>query len=115
MELGTNPVCKVQPSSVQNPTPPPRISSHLLPPISRSTQQSLLSTCNSGNISQLKMLAPGTSLVVQWLRLHALNAGGLSSIPDQGTRSRMLQLRVHMSQLKNPPCHKEQKSQVLQL
>ena len=27
-----------------------------------------------------------TSLVVQWLRLHAPNAGGLGSIPDWGTR-----------------------------
>ena len=31
----------------------------------------------------------GISLVVQWLRLHAPNAGGLSSIPSQGTRSHM--------------------------
>ena len=31
----------------------------------------------------------GISLVVQWLRLHAPNAGGLSSIPGQGTRSHM--------------------------
>ena len=31
----------------------------------------------------------GTSLVVQGLRLHAPNAGGLSSIPGQGTRSHM--------------------------
>ena len=28
----------------------------------------------------------GTSLVVQWLRLHALNAGGPGSIPGQGTK-----------------------------
>ena len=28
-----------------------------------------------------------TSLVVQWLRLHAPNAGGPGSIPGQGTRS----------------------------
>ena len=72
-ELGTNPVCEVQPSSVQNPTSHSQISSHLLPPIPRSTKKSLLSTFTSGNISQLKTLAPGTSLVVQWLRLHALN------------------------------------------
>ena len=32
----------------------------------------------------------GTSLVVQWLRLHAPNAGGLGSIPGRGTRSHML-------------------------
>ena len=29
----------------------------------------------------------GTSLVVQWLRLCALNAGDSGSIPGQGTRS----------------------------
>ena len=34
-----------------------------------------------------------TSLVVQWLRLLAPNAGGLSSVPGQGTRSCMLQLK----------------------
>ena len=28
----------------------------------------------------------GTSLVVQWLRLHASNAGGMGSIPGQGTK-----------------------------
>ena len=44
----------------------------------------------------------GTSLVVQWLRLHDPNAGGLGSIPGQGTRSRVLQLRRCMPQLKIP-------------
>ncbi|TEA09823.1 hypothetical protein DBR06_SOUSAS29710008, partial [Sousa chinensis] len=34
------------------------------------------------------------SLVVQWLRLHAPNAGGLGSIPGQGTRSHMQQLKI---------------------
>ena len=34
----------------------------------------------------------GTSLVVQWLRLHTPKAGKLGSIPGQGTRSHMLQL-----------------------
>ena len=29
----------------------------------------------------------GTSLVIQWLRLWASNAGGLGLIPGQGTRS----------------------------
>ena len=32
-----------------------------------------------------------TSLVVKWLSLHAPNAGGLGSIPGQGTRSHMPQ------------------------
>ena len=35
----------------------------------------------------------GTSLVVQWLRLHAPNAEVLGSIPVQGTRSLTPQLR----------------------
>ena len=47
-------------------------------------------------------LCAGTSLVVHWLRLHAANAGGPCSIPGQGTRSHMPQLRVHMPQLKIP-------------
>ena len=29
----------------------------------------------------------GTSLVIQWVKLHTRNAGGLGSISDQGTRS----------------------------
>ena len=49
-----------------------------------------------------RRLSTWISLVVQWLRLHAANAGGLGSIPGQGTRSHMLQLRVHMPQLKIP-------------
>ena len=36
---------------------------------------------------------PGTSLVVQWLSFHSLNAGGTGLIPGQRTRSHMLQLR----------------------
>ena len=37
----------------------------------------------------LKEFRIGTSLVVQWLRFHAPNAGGLGSIPGQGVRSHM--------------------------
>ena len=33
-------------------------------------------------------------MVVQWLRLCAPNAGGLGSIPGQGTRSHMPQLKI---------------------
>ena len=39
----------------------------------------------------------GTSLVVQWLILHASNVWGLGSILSQGTRS-------HMVQPKEPMC-----------
>ena len=35
-----------------------------------------------------------SSLVVQWLRLHAPNAGCLGLILGQGTRSHMLQLKI---------------------
>ena len=42
----------------------------------------------------------GTSLGAQWLRLLAPNARGMGSICGQGTRSHVLQLRVHMPQLK---------------
>ena len=38
--------------------------------------------------------------MAQWLRLHTPNVEGLGSIPDQRTRSHILQLRVHMLQLK---------------
>ena len=36
----------------------------------------------------------GTSLVVQWLKLHAPNAGDPGSIPGQGIRSHMLPLKI---------------------
>ena len=43
----------------------------------------------------------GTSLAVQWLRLWARSAGGLGSIPGQGTRFRMLQPRPGAAKLIN--------------
>ena len=43
-----------------------------------------------------------TSLMVQWLRLHAFSAGGPGSIPDEGTGAHWLQLRVQRSQLETP-------------
>ena len=42
----------------------------------------------------------GTSLVVQWLRLCAPYAGGPGSIPGQGTRSHVLQLKIPHSATK---------------
>ena len=41
------------------------------------------------NAILVKMSMAGTSLVVQWVRLRTPNAGGLGSIPGQGTRSHM--------------------------
>ena len=43
----------------------------------------------SGLSTTLKSRKAGTSLVVRQLKLCAPNAGGLGSIPGQGTRSRM--------------------------
>ena len=40
----------------------------------------------------------GTSLVVQWSRLHDLNSGDLGLIPGWGTRSHMPQLRFCIQQ-----------------
>ena len=52
--------------------------------------------------TEFKKLVIGTSMVAQWLRLCVANAGGLGSIPDQGTRPHVLQVRVLMPQLKIP-------------
>ena len=43
---------------------------------------------------KLRNRGPGTSLVVQWLRFWAPNAGGLGSIPGRGTRAHILQLKT---------------------
>ena len=40
-----------------------------------------------------KQILLGTSLVVQWLRFGGPNEGGPVSIPGQGTRSHMPQVR----------------------
>ena len=53
----------------------------------------------------LKTLICGTSLVVQWLRLHAPNAGGLGSIPGQGTRFHMhAATKSSHASTKDPAC-----------
>ena len=49
-----------------------------------------------------KTVTYGAFLVVQWLKLHAPNAGGPSSIPGQGTRSHMLQLNILYAASKMP-------------
>ena len=40
--------------------------------------------------------------MVQWLRLHVLSAGGTGSIPDQGNRPHMLQLKILSDATKIP-------------
>ena len=54
------------------------------------------SKCSKGPEQERQRAFP----VVQWLRLCTPNARRPSLIPAQGTRSRVLQLRVHMPQLK---------------
>ena len=49
----------------------------------------------------------GASLGVQWLRLCTPNAGGLNSIPGQGTRSYMPQLKSLHVAAKEPEYHNE--------
>ena len=48
-------------------------------------------SCEKGNREHHKA---EISLVVQWLRVSAPNAGGLCSIPGQGTRSHKPQLKI---------------------
>ena len=48
------------------------------------------------------MIATRTSLVVQWVRLCTPNAGGQGSIPGQGTRSHMPQLKIPHAAAKIP-------------
>ena len=75
-----------------------------------------LSVWKEGKLQQYILYDPiylnqhvGISLVVQWLRLHASNARGPSSILSQSTWSCMLQL-------KDPACYYEDWiSHVLQL
>ena len=48
----------------------------------------------SESLRDLKQDRLGTSLVVQWLRLHTLYVGGPGLIPGQGTRYHMPQLKI---------------------
>ena len=50
--------------------------------------------------NKIKRAVWRTSLLVQWLRLCALNAEGLGSIPGEGTRSHILQPRFWVPQLR---------------
>ena len=45
-------------------------------------------------LEQIKTTTHGNSLMAQWLRIWAPNAGGLRLIPGQGTRSFMIQLKI---------------------
>ena len=64
-------------------------------------------SCFGSEFPHDRRLWQGTSLVVQWLSLHAPNAGGLGLVPSQGTRAHMPQLRVLTPQLKDTTCPSE--------
>ena len=57
----------------------------------------------------------GTSLVVQWLRLHAPNAGRRGSSPDQGTGCNMLKLKIPKPQQRSKIPHASVKTQHRQI
>ena len=57
----------------------------------------------------------GTSLVVQWVRLHSPNAGGPGSIPGQGTRSHMHAATKSLYAASKKSTHCYERSRVLQL
>ena len=42
--------------------------------------------CHHQHVGDIIKHETGTSLVAQWLRLHSANAGGMGSIPSQGTK-----------------------------
>ena len=54
-----------------------------------------LHSVDNGEVSEpetdSKMVMPGTSLVVQWLRVCVPNVGSLGSIPGEGIGSHMQQ------------------------
>ena len=48
---------------------------------------------------------PGTSLVIQWLRLHAPGAGGPPLIPGQGIRFPHASTKSLHAIARDPVCH----------
>ena len=59
------------------------------------------------NTEKKKKKSPfGISLVGQWLKLHAPNTRGPGSIPGQGARSYITQLKtLRAMKIKGPVCH----------
>ena len=55
----------------------------------------------------LRTTSAGTSLAVQWQRPCVPNAGDTGSIPGQGARYHMLQLRLSGATEKDPVCCNE--------
>ena len=62
-----------------------------------------------------KHLQSGTSLVVQWLRLHAADAGGPGSIPGPGTGPHMLQQQHQKASASEKPKSKTERAAELEV
>ena len=74
------------------------------------------SVCLIELLWELKWVTHVACLVVQWLRFHPCNVGGLGLIRDQGTRSQMLQLKIpHAATKDSTCCNKYWKCLMLQL
>ena len=58
-----------------------------------------------GEQTQIKEDKAEASLVVQGLRLHTPNGGGLGLIPGQGTRSHTPQLKTPSATTNDTACH----------
>ena len=67
-------------------------------------QKSIKLQNNKMNTPDRNHVASETSLVIQWLRLHAPNAGGPGLILGQGTRSHMPRLRSSNTSTKDSAC-----------
>ena len=65
----------------------------------------MICTTSSHIIWKENTCNPGSSLVVQWLSLHTLNTRGQDLIPDQGTRSYILQPRPNTEKKKKKCWH----------
>ena len=71
-----------------------------------SKQQNVINNDQPNWILEIRKVTVGTSLVAQWLRLCAPNAGSLGSISDQGTRSHMhATTKSSHAATKGPACH----------
>ena len=73
-----------------------------------SINRTLLNASNNrvSNYMKQELTKLGTSLVAQWIRLCAPNAGCLGSIPGQGIRSHMhATTKSSHATTKEPACH----------
>ena len=83
--------------------------------LTQSQSCATMTTINFRTLPSLQKETLGVSLGVQWIRLYTPNAGGPGSIPSQGTRSSMLQLRVCMPQRRLKILHATTKTQCSQI